>query len=78
MTNNGNPGHTINTVDGTTSTVEGHHRLNGTASAEYYGQDAANPTEATAGFWMDERYANDDNNIQHELSVYGAFGGQKD
>lgn len=73
-----NNANAINMVNGTTSTVEGHHRLNGTASAEYYGQNPVDPTEATAGFWMDERYADDDNNIQHELSVYGAFGGQKD
>ena len=68
----------INTVNGTTSAVEEHHRMNGSATAEYYGQDNTNPTEATAGFWMDERWANDGNTIQHELSVYGAFGGQKD
>lgn len=73
-----NSANNINMVNGTTSTVEGHHRLNGTASAEYYGQNPVDPTEATAGFWMDERYADDTNNIQHELSVYGAFGGQKD
>ena len=68
---------TIDMVDGTTSTVEGHHRMNGSFDAEYYGQDATNPTEATAGFHMDERWADHDNNIQHEVSVYGAFGGQK-
>ena len=54
------------------------HRAQGSASAEYYGQDTTNPTEATAGVWMDERWATGDNKIQHELSVYGAFGGQKD
>lgn len=67
----------IDMFDGTTSSVETHHRLNGTASAEYYGANPANPTEATAGVWMDERYHSNDNNVQHELSVYGAFGGKK-
>ena len=68
----------INMVDGTTSAVETHHRLNGTASADYYGPEQDVTTEATAGVWMDERWADGENNIQHELSVYGAFGGQKD
>lgn len=62
------------------------YRMHGNASAEYYGQDkvtiSANdeidPTEATAGFHVSERYHSNDNNVQHELSVYGAFGGQKD
>jgi len=67
----------INMTDGTTSAVESHHRLNGTADASYYGPTQDDVTEATAGVWMDERWATDDNNIQHELSVYGAFGGQK-
>ena len=67
----------INMNDGTVSTVESHHRLNGSVNAEYYGQDETNPTEATAGFHMDERWANDGNTQQHELAVYGAFGGQK-
>ncbi|MBO4745630.1 MAG: hypothetical protein J5613_00985 [Alphaproteobacteria bacterium] len=69
---------TINMVTGTQSLIEEHHKLNGSASAEYYGQDPSNPTEATSGVWMDERWANDGNTIQHEVSVYGAFGGQKD
>ena len=69
---------TINMVTGTQSLIEEHHKLNGSASAEYYGQDPSNPTEATSGVWMDERWANEGNTIQHEVSVYGAFGGQKD
>jgi len=68
---------TINMIDGTQPTTDDHYRLQGSATAEYYGQDATRPTEATAGFWMDERYHNDNNTIQHELSVYGAFGGTK-
>ena len=65
----------INMVDGTESAG---HRLHGTASADYYGPEQDVTTEATAGVWMDERWADGENNIQHELSVYGAFGGQKD
>lgn len=53
------------------------YRLHGSAAAEYYGQDPNNPSEATVGFSMTERYHSNDNNIQHELSVYGAFGGTK-
>ncbi len=68
---------TVNMTNGTTLADEV-HKMNGSATAEYYGQDEHNPTEATAGFWVDERWANDNNTIQHELSVYGAFGGQKD
>ena len=67
----------IDMTDGTG--LGGDYRAQGAASAEYYGQDTANPTEAPAGVWMDERWHNGAaDNIKHELSVYGAFGGQKD
>lgn len=70
----------IDMTDGTApdAPYNNNYRLHGNASAEYYGQDPANPTEATAGFTMSERYHSNDNNVQHELSIYGAFGGQKD
>lgn len=75
----GTEANAIDMIDGTSPLGGGdNHKLNGSASAEYYGQDKTNPTEATSGFWMDERWHSGDSNIQHEVSVYGAFGGQKD
>jgi len=60
------------------SVVATEYTLHGSASAEYYGQDTTNPTEATAGFYVGQHWANEGNTIQHEVSAYGAFGGQKD
>lgn len=65
----------IDKVNGTT--VNDNFALYGDATANYYGENPASPTEATSGFYVSERYHSDDNNVQHELAVYGAFGGQK-
>ena len=69
----------IDKTDGTLLCGENcQYKAHGDASVEYYGADKTRPTEATAGFWMDERYHNDTLNIDHEVSVYGVFGGTKD
>ena len=70
----------INSVNGTAGSGDyaNNYRLHADMSAEYYGDNPNAPSEATSGFHMDERYHSDDNNIQHELSMYGAFGAQKD
>lgn len=51
--------------------------LHGSMSADYYGEVVTNPTEATSGFYFGERYHDDNDEVEHEVSVYGAFGGKK-
>lgn len=70
----------INTQNGTPGAGDygANYKLHADVSAEYYGENPTDPSEATAGFYMSERYHSDDNRVQHELSVYGAFGGTRD
>ena len=63
----------IDSVNG--NTPNNNYSLQGSMSAEYYADENNNPAEATSGFYVAEHYHSTDNNVQHELSVYGAFGG---
>lgn len=74
-------GNDINTTNNGTN-VGNNFALHGNLEANYYGENQHNPTEATAGFWMSERYHDGVGGAadthKHELSVYGVFGGLKD
>ena len=75
VVNNTANGNDANIIDSSGVNHRGNnYSLNGGASAKYYGQDEV--TEATAGFWMSEKWHNDQNNMKEEVSVYGAFGGK--
>ena len=63
----------IDSVNG--NTPNNNYILKGSMSAEYYADENNNPAEATSGFYVAEHYHSTDNNVQHELSVYGVFGG---
>ena len=71
----------INTSNNGT-VVTDNFALHGNFEVNYYGADKHSPTEATAGIYMAEHYhdgtGGTPDTVQHEVSVYGVFGGLKD
>lgn len=63
-------------LNGDVEALTDNYGIAGTASAQYYGDDATTPTEATSRFSFSERYH--DNSTSSELAIYGAFGGLVD